>query len=145
MNAQSSCGETLTRQEKQRVPPLSPSTVYFSIAGSFSPQQVTFPRFSFCVARKKQECYSPIVASRSLGRGSSALGWEGFLESAQPPVSQGHLRSAVILGLVGVLFEADKSQDWRKPVFALVLSPSWAGDTEHRPWFQLVKSSTQSN
>lgn len=110
MNAQSSCGETLTRQEKQRVPPLSPSTVYFSIAGSFSPQQVTFPRFSFCVARKKQECYSPIVASRSLGRGSSALGWEGFLESAQPPVSQGHLRSAVILGLVGVLFKADKSR-----------------------------------
>lgn len=102
MNVQSRCGETPTRQEKERAPPLFPSTVYFSIAGSFSLQQVTFPRFSFCVARKKLECYSPIVVSRPLGRGSSALGWEGFLESVQPPISQGQLRSAVILGLVGV-------------------------------------------
>lgn len=28
-------------------------------------------------------------------------------------------------------------------MFVLVLSPSWAGDTEHRPWFQLAKSPTQ--
>lgn len=102
MNVQSRCAETPTRQEKERAPPLFPSTVYFSMAGSFSLQQVTFPRFSFCVARKKLECYSPIVVSRPLGRGSSALGWEGFLESVQPPISQGQLRSVVILGLVGV-------------------------------------------
>ena len=67
------------------------------------------------------------VASQSLGRGSSALGWEGFLESAQPPISQGYFMSAVILGLAGVCSRLT-NQDWRKPVFVLVLSPSWAGD-----------------